>query len=132
MFLLMVNSQRQKIYSWRHSPGDHMLRNPVSVVILEWTLCYMMFCVILFGVCSHSRSRLVTSDDRLTQHTHQRHFCSPSPWLFSSQVNERGGVREEREEQGKHNGGLYEEAAPTHHRKPERTLRYTDAATHIK
>ncbi|XP_038594402.1 caldesmon 1a isoform X4 [Micropterus salmoides] len=40
----------------------------------------------------------------------------------AGEVNERGGVREEREEQGKHNGGLYEEAAPKHHRKPERTL----------
>ncbi|XP_045927612.1 caldesmon 1a isoform X2 [Micropterus dolomieu] len=39
-----------------------------------------------------------------------------------NEVNEQGGVREEREEQGKHNGGLYEEAAPKHHRKPERTL----------
>lgn len=41
---------------------------------------------------------------------------------IQNKVNERGGVREEREEQGKHNGGLYEEAAPKHHRKPERTL----------
>lgn len=53
-------------------------------------------------------------------------------WLFSAQVDERGRAREEREEQGKQNGGLYEEeAAPKQHRKPERTLRYTDTTTHI-
>ncbi|XP_040885628.1 caldesmon 1a isoform X3 [Toxotes jaculatrix] len=38
-----------------------------------------------------------------------------------NKVNERGGAREEREEQGKQNGGLHEEAAPKQHRKPERT-----------
>ncbi|XP_040885627.1 caldesmon 1a isoform X2 [Toxotes jaculatrix] len=38
-----------------------------------------------------------------------------------NEVNERGGAREEREEQGKQNGGLHEEAAPKQHRKPERT-----------
>ena len=45
--------------------------------------------------------------------------------MFASvQVNERGRPREERERQ---NGGLYEEEAATkEHRKPERTLRYTD------
>ncbi|XP_044041544.1 caldesmon 1a isoform X5 [Siniperca chuatsi] len=41
---------------------------------------------------------------------------------IQNKVNERGGAREEREEQGKQNGGLYEEAAPKQHRKPERTL----------
>ncbi|XP_036977800.1 caldesmon 1a isoform X5 [Acanthopagrus latus] len=40
-----------------------------------------------------------------------------------NEVNERGRAREEREEQGKQNGGLYEEEpAPKQHRKPERTL----------
>ncbi|KAG8005679.1 Troponin T, partial [Nibea albiflora] len=40
-----------------------------------------------------------------------------------NEVDERGRAREEREEQGKQNGGLYEEeAAPKQHRKPERTL----------
>ncbi|KAF0029626.1 hypothetical protein F2P81_018731 [Scophthalmus maximus] len=39
-----------------------------------------------------------------------------------NEVNERGGAREEREEQRKQNGGLHEEAAPNQHRKPERTL----------
>lgn len=42
------------------------------------------------------------------------------------QVNERGGAREEREEQRKQNGGLHEEEASKQHRKPERTLRCTD------
>lgn len=46
--------QRQKTFSWRHSQGDHMLVNPVSVVMPEWMLCLGMFCVILFGVCSPS------------------------------------------------------------------------------
>ncbi|KAM4569329.1 caldesmon 1a isoform 5-T7 [Odontesthes bonariensis] len=38
------------------------------------------------------------------------------------QANERGGAREDREDQRKHNGGLHEDAAPKQHRKPERTL----------
>lgn len=47
-------------------------------------------------------------------------------WLSPEQV-------EEREERGKQNGGLYEEEeAPKLHRKAERTLRYTDTATHSK
>lgn len=54
------------------------------------------------------------------------------PVVVSVQVNERGGAREEREEQRKQNGGLHEEAAPNQHRKPERTLRYTDATTRAK
>ncbi|XP_036977801.1 caldesmon 1a isoform X6 [Acanthopagrus latus] len=42
---------------------------------------------------------------------------------IQNEVNERGRAREEREEQGKQNGGLYEEEpAPKQHRKPERTL----------
>ncbi|XP_070709902.1 caldesmon 1a isoform X3 [Pempheris klunzingeri] len=39
-----------------------------------------------------------------------------------NEVNERGGAREEWEEQRKQNGGLHEEATPKQHRKPERTL----------
>lgn len=39
-----------------------MLVNPVSGVILEWTLCDGMFCVILFGVCSRSVSHLTSCD----------------------------------------------------------------------
>ncbi|XP_028251238.1 caldesmon 1a isoform X3 [Parambassis ranga] len=38
-----------------------------------------------------------------------------------NEVNERGGAREEREDQRKHNGGLHEDTAPIQHRKPERT-----------
>ncbi|KAM8739938.1 caldesmon 1a isoform 2-T5 [Acanthopagrus schlegelii] len=42
---------------------------------------------------------------------------------IQNEVNERGRAREEREERGKQNGGLYEEEpAPKQHRKPERTL----------
>ncbi|XP_067346199.1 caldesmon 1a isoform X4 [Channa argus] len=37
------------------------------------------------------------------------------------EVSERGGTREEMEEQGKQNGGLHEESPPKQHRKPERT-----------
>ncbi|XP_037551924.1 caldesmon 1a isoform X1 [Nematolebias whitei] len=36
------------------------------------------------------------------------------------EVNERGGFKEDREDQWKHNGGLHEEAAPKQHWKPER------------
>ncbi|XP_075327502.1 caldesmon 1a isoform X2 [Odontesthes bonariensis] len=39
-----------------------------------------------------------------------------------NEANERGGAREDREDQRKHNGGLHEDAAPKQHRKPERTL----------
>lgn len=46
------------------------------------------------------------------------------------QVNERGGALDDREDQRKQNGGLHEEAAPKQHRKPERTLRYTDTTSH--
>ncbi|XP_036977802.1 caldesmon 1a isoform X7 [Acanthopagrus latus] len=47
----------------------------------------------------------------------------PRRSYLREQVNERGRAREEREEQGKQNGGLYEEEpAPKQHRKPERTL----------
>ncbi|XP_070709905.1 caldesmon 1a isoform X6 [Pempheris klunzingeri] len=41
---------------------------------------------------------------------------------IQNKVNERGGAREEWEEQRKQNGGLHEEATPKQHRKPERTL----------
>lgn len=54
------------------------------------------------------------------------------PMLVCAQVNERGGAREENEEGEKQNGGLYEEeTAPKQHRKPERTLRYTDTTAHV-
>ncbi|KAM8739939.1 caldesmon 1a isoform 3-T6 [Acanthopagrus schlegelii] len=47
----------------------------------------------------------------------------PRRSYLREQVNERGRAREEREERGKQNGGLYEEEpAPKQHRKPERTL----------
>lgn len=49
MFLKMVSS---------HSHVDHMLVNPVSVVILEWTLCDVMLCVILFLVCTRPVAHL--------------------------------------------------------------------------
>lgn len=54
-------------------------------------------------------------------------LSSPLPFVFvvTKQVNERGGFKEDREDQWKHNGGLHEEAAPKQHRKPERTPRYT-------
>lgn len=132
---MAVDSQRQKVNSWRHSSGDHTLFNPVSVVILEWTLCDVIFYVILFGVCTRSVSLLTSCDV-----TRQTRPTQPSRRLRSSltcgfvllQVNERGGAREEREERGKQNGGLYEEEpAPKQHRKPERTLRYTDTTTHM-
>lgn len=132
---MAVDSQRQKVNSWRHSSGDHTLVNPVSVVILEWTLCDVIFYVILFGVCTRSVSLLTSCDV-----TRQTRPTQPSRRLRSSltcgfvllQVNERGGAREEREERGKQNGGLYEEEpAPKQHRKPERTLRYTDTTTHM-
>lgn len=58
-------------------------------------------------------------------------LCSFSLCYISAQVNERGRAREERDEQEKQNGGLYEEAAPKQHRKPERTLRYTDTTAHV-
>lgn len=108
-----------EMHSWRHSHSDHMVDNPLSAVIQEWTLWDVMFCVILFGACSSS---------------HQ--FSLPishifSPFLFVClclwlQVNARGGPREEREEQRKQNGGLHEDSAPKQHRKPERTPRYTE------
>ncbi|XP_051248669.1 caldesmon 1a isoform X7 [Dicentrarchus labrax] len=43
----------------------------------------------------------------------------PRRSYLREQVDERGRAREE---QGKQNGGLYEEATPKQHRKPERTL----------
>lgn len=135
MFLMMVNGQRQRINSWRHSHGDHTLDNPVSVVILEWTPCFVMFCVIVFGECPRSLFSLDAPGCPVTDAA--RSACPTSRALFftvsvpaSVQVNERGGAGEEREEQRKQNGGLYEEAAPKQHRKPERTLRYTDTTTH--
>lgn len=70
-----------------------------------------------------------TRQTQPAQPAHQSHSLFTVP----VQVNERGGAREEREEREKQNGGLYEEeAAPKQHRKPERTLRYTDTTTHIK
>lgn len=123
MFLIMNNSMRLKIYSLRrHSQVDHMLDNPPSAIILEWTLCDVMFCVILFWVCSRSLSLRL----HLFSFPANRMFVHrPGGCLFVwLQVIERGGPREERDEQRKHNGGLHEEATPKQHRKPERTLRY--------
>lgn len=74
--------QRQKTFSWRHSQGDHMLVNPVSVVMPEWMLCLGMFCVILFGVCSPSVWHPVMSGVNPTQPAHRSHlyWLSPCRW----------------------------------------------------
>ncbi|AWO97974.1 putative caldesmon-like isoform 2 [Scophthalmus maximus] len=65
-------------------------------------------------------------DNEVSQILHSEDNEVSSMWKTSVcpvlQVNERGGAREEREEQRKQNGGLHEEAAPNQHRKPERTL----------
>lgn len=98
---MMVNRQRLRIYSWRHSHGDHMLVNPVSVLILEWTLCYVMFCVILFRVCSRLTSRHVTCQDNAhSACPANRNLCSPftpPPYVvvFCAGGRERQGQRGE-------------------------------------
>ena len=106
-----------------------MLDNPLSAVILEWTLSDVMFCVILFGVCSPSLF-LFSCDIPLCHVLDGDNSADPPikhlftvPAVVSVQVGERGGAREEREEQRRQNGGLHEEAAPKQHRKPERTPR---------
>lgn len=93
--------------------------------MLRDVLCYFVWGVLSF--C------LTSCDVHASDST--RSACPPFASLSTVpvQVNERGGAREEREEREKQNGGLYEEeAAPKQHRKPERTLRYTDTTTHIK
>ncbi|CAJ1055019.1 non-muscle caldesmon-like isoform X3 [Xyrichtys novacula] len=116
---MMVQSETES--GCRHTHGDHTLDNPVSAVILEWTLCYRMPCVILCGVSSLAPCHLTTCDvtwQTPPTSTRQWHFCSPSPVVVSVQVEERGGARDE---QRKQNGGLHEEVTPKQHRKPERT-----------
>lgn len=80
-------------------------------------LCYFVWGVLSFCLTSCDVRR------QPTQPAHRSH----SLLAVSMQVSERGGARKEQEKQ---NGGLFEEeAAPKQHRKPERTLRYTDTHT---
>lgn len=82
-----------------------------------------VLCYFVWGVLSFC---LTSCDVRRQPHP----ACPPIASLLavSVQVSERGGARKEQEKQ---NGGLFEEeAAPKQHRKPERTLRYTDTRTH--
>ena len=110
-------------HCWRHSQVDHQLANLLSAVILEWTLFDVMFCVILFGDVL-SLFYILWSHTLDPAHTAHPPVKSSITVFVSVQVNERGGAREEREEQRKQNGGLHEDEAPKQHRKPERTLRY--------
>lgn len=78
----------------------------------------------------HSFLHSVWSHDRLhalkdSSWFHHSPHCCRLFFVVTKQVNERGGFKEDREDQWKHNGGLHEEAAPKQHRKPERTPRYT-------
>lgn len=79
-----------------------MLVNPVSVVILEWTLCYVMFCVILFGVCSPSvwHPVMSTRQTQPAQHAHHSHPCSLSlcRWTREAGPGRRGRSERSRTE----------------------------------
>ncbi|XP_067346200.1 caldesmon 1a isoform X5 [Channa argus] len=57
----------------------------------------------------------------LTNDTEEDNEVSEILHTEDNEVSERGGTREEMEEQGKQNGGLHEESPPKQHRKPERT-----------